>query len=283
MNRTSLHCILKFDINPPYDKTYRSVADALTDFSAVQFDDKKTEPAVDITIFLCDTDDAVRRRRAEGVPVIAVSHAGNVTEDLMGTPWLVLSPEALTPEFLYEVYCRHYERPMWILETERCRLRELSVDDCDALLFLQKENAPHWDGCFFPADCDDPEKFLSDYIRHQYPFFGFGLYAVLEKDSGDFMGIAGFVGVTEATPDGNTSDMVTIVNTGAGHRPASAEVSYAFLQKYQHRGFAKEVLQALLAYGKETGGFGQFPPRLRPENTASAALARTCGVTIYYK
>ena len=110
----------------------------------------------------------------------------------MGTPWLILSPEALTRDFLYKVYCRHYERPMWILETERCRLRELSAEDFDALLLLQKENAQNPEGCFFPAGCDNPEDFLSNYIRHQYPFFDFGLYAVLEKRTGTFMGIAGF-------------------------------------------------------------------------------------------
>ena len=59
-------------------------------------------------IFLCDCDDDLLRLQKQypDVPMIAVSHDANVTESLMGCPWLILSPEALTPEYLDEVYCR---------------------------------------------------------------------------------------------------------------------------------------------------------------------------------
>lgn len=261
--QTPLHFILQFDMKSPYNKAYRSAAEALSCSLSAGEAAGKT-PCT--TIVLCDTDEAIRQHRKAGLPVIAVSHTGNSSEELMGTPWLILSPEALTRDFLYKVYCRHYERPMWILETERCRLRELSAEDFDALLLLQKENAQNPEGCFFPVGCDDPEDFLTNYIRHQYPFFDFGLYAVLEKGTGNFMGIAGFTGITEIA-----SDDISL----------STEVSYALLQKYQHRGFAKEVLFALLAHGRKTGEFRQFTARIRPENTSSVALARKCGIQIY--
>ena len=260
--QTPLHFILQFDMKSPYNKAYRSAAEALSCSLSAGEAAGKT-PCT--TIVLCDTDEAIQRHQMAGLPVIAVSHDGNSSEELMGTPWLILSPEALTRDFLYEVYCRHYERPMWILETERCRLRELSAEDFDALLLLQEENAQNPEGCFFPAGCDNPEDFLMNYIRHQYPFFDFGLYAVLEKETGNFMGIAGFTGITEIASDGLS---------------LSAEVSYALLQKYQRRGLAKEVLLALLAYGRKTGGFRQFTARIRPDNVASAALAKKCGIQI---
>ena len=261
--QTPLHFILQFDMKSPYNKAYRSAAEALSCSLSAGEAAGKT-PCT--TIVLCDTDEAIQRHRMTGLPVIAVSHDGNSSEELMGTPWLILSPEALTRDFLYKVYCRHYERPMWILETERCRLRELSAEDFDALLLLQTENVQNPEGCFFPDGCDNPEDLLSNYIRHQYPFFDFGLYAVLEKRTGNFMGIAGFTGITEIA-----SDDISL----------SAEVSYALLQKYQRREFAKEVLLALLAYGRKTGGFEQFTARIRPDNVASAALARKCGIQIY--
>lgn len=261
--QTPLHFILQFDMKSPYNRAYRNAAEALSCSLSAGEAAGKT-PCT--TIVLCDTDEAIQRHRMAGLPVIAVSHTGNSSEELMGTPWLILSPEALTRDFLYKVYCRHYERPMWILETERCRLRELSAEDFDALLLLQKENAQNPEGCFFPAGCDNPEDFLMNYIRHQYPFFDFGLYAVLEKETGNFMGIAGFTGITEIASDGIS---------------LSAEVSYALLQKYQRRGLAKEVLLALLSYGRKTGGFRQFTARIRPDNVASAALAKKCGIQIY--
>lgn len=261
--QTPLHFILQFDMKSPYNRAYRNAAEALSCSLSAGEAAGKT-PCT--TIVLCDTDEAIQRHRMAGLPVIAVSHTGNSSEELMGTPWLILSPEALTRDFLYKVYCRHYERPMWILETERCRLRELSAEDFDALLLLQTENVQNPEGCFFPVGCDDPEDFLMNYIRHQYPFFDFGLYAVLEKETGNFMGIAGFTGITEIASDGIS---------------LSAEVSYALLQKYQRRGLAKEVLLALLAYGRKTGEFRQFTARIRPDNVASAALAKKCGIQIY--
>lgn len=289
-----LHFILQLDMKPPYDRAYRNAAEALS-YSLGEEEAAGTLPEREdifltvlpeqtngipgaplteaedktpcTTIVLCDTDEAIRRHRMARLPVIAVSHDGNSSEELMGTPWLILSPEALTRDFLYKVYCRHYKRPMWILETERCWLRELSAEDCDALLFLQEENAQNPEGCFFPAGCDNPEDFLINYIRHQYPFFDFGLYAVLEKGTGNFMGIAGFTGITEIA-----SDDISL----------SAEVSYALLQKYQRRGLAKEVLLSLLAYGRKTGGFRQFSARIRPENTSSVVLARKCSIRIYH-
>lgn len=261
--QTPLHFILQFDMKSPYNRAYRNATEALSCSLSAGEAAGKT-PCT--TIVLCDTDEAIRQHRKAGLPVIAVSHTGNSSEELMGTPWLILSPEALTRDFLYKVYCRHYERPMWILETERCRLRELSAEDFDALLLLQKENAQNPEGCFFPAGCDNPEDFLMNYIRHQYPFFDFGLYAVLEKETGNFMGIAGFTGITEIASDGIS---------------LSAEVSYALLQKYQRRGLAKEVLLALLSYGRKTGEFRQFTARIRPDNVASAALAKKCGIQIY--
>ena len=76
---------------------------------------------------LCDTDAAIQKHRSEDVPVIAVSHEGNALEELMGTPWLILSPAALTADFLHEIYCRHHILPLIVTGTSRCLLRELTM------------------------------------------------------------------------------------------------------------------------------------------------------------
>ena len=94
-----LHFILKFDMMPPYDQAYRRAADVLScpsimsvDSTIMSVDSTATDPGGG-TIILCDTDEAIGRYKTERLPVIAVSHEGNSSEDLMGTPWLILSPE----------------------------------------------------------------------------------------------------------------------------------------------------------------------------------------------
>ena len=110
MNSKSLQFILKFDMTPPYDQAYRCAADTLSCPSSVSVDSAAADSA-DSMIILCDTDKAIGRHKAKGLPVIAVSHTGNSSEELMGTPWLILSPEALTRDFLItNVPCGFWRR-----------------------------------------------------------------------------------------------------------------------------------------------------------------------------
>lgn len=256
-----LYFEIKLNIQPPYHRTYQSAASAAAAGCSHLYLNRETAPeakAIRAVLYLCDTDAAISRYQAAGYPVIGVSHDGNRSASLMGTPWLLLSAEALTTDFLLEVYCRHHHLPLPLFSTARCIVRELSENDLSSLLLLQKENSAHPENGFFPAACENPASFLTDYIRHQYPFFCFGLYAILEKATEQFMGIAGF---------SSADDL-------------QAEVSYALLQKYQKQGYAEEVLRTLLVYGKKQNGFEQFFARIRLENRSSVMLAEKCGIRI---
>ena len=71
----------------------------------------------------------------------------------MGTPWMILDADALSPFFLREVYCRHHHIHLMITTTSRCTIRELTVKQLPELLLLQKENKNNPSGCFFPQNC----------------------------------------------------------------------------------------------------------------------------------
>ena len=269
---------IQIDIRAPYDREYRETVEQMVRAMIVEAAgcgcgcDQNVCGGVsrcagpENAVRLCDTDAAIRKHRSENVPVIAVSHEGNASEELMGTPWLILSPVALTADFLHEIYCRHHGLPLIVTGTSRCLLRELTMEDYPALLKLQQENAGNPEGCFFPDRNAEWKDFLANYIAHQYPFYGFGLYAILEKSTDTFIGIAGFAQIIEEKPD----------------RSLRAEVSYSLLRQFQHRGYAEEVLRALIAHGQKEGGFRRFVARIHPENTASLALARKCGVEVEY-
>lgn len=214
-------------------------------------------------VILCDTDLAITRFQNSSYPVIACSHEYNSEESLMGVPWLILSPESLTPEFLEEVYCRHHHLPLTIALTDRCLVRELTPEDLSFLLNLQEENTDNPDGCFFPVSCEDPKGFLYEYIKNQYPFYGYGLYAVVEKESNLFLGIAGF-----STPTGETAEENAI------------EISYALLKKYHHQGYMTEVLKALISTEKENGRFEQITARIHRSNHSSIHLAKKLNIFI---
>lgn len=211
-------------------------------------------------IFLCDRDRDIQRLCGEGKAVIAVSHPHNRQEDLMGSPWLVLAPDALTPDFLKEVYCRHNALPLPVGQTSRCLIRELTLADLPELLSLQQENLSQPDGCFFPAECPSPEEFLRHYIDHQYPFYDFGLYAIIDKTTETFMGIAGISEVRDTT----------------------ALFGYSLLCRWQKQGIAREVVSTLLEEEKKKERFTQFAALIAPSHQDSLALARHCGLTILH-
>lgn len=68
----------------------------------------------DFSLILCDLDKNIELAKKHNLPVIAFSHKNNRQESLMGTPWLILDTDGLSPFFLNEVYCRHYKKPLTI-------------------------------------------------------------------------------------------------------------------------------------------------------------------------
>ena len=94
----------------------------------------------DFSLILCDLDQNIELAKKYNLPAIAFSHENNKQETLMGTPWMILDADALSPFFLKEVYCRHHHIPLTITTTSRCTIRELTVKQLPELLLLQKEN-----------------------------------------------------------------------------------------------------------------------------------------------
>lgn len=210
------------------------------------------------SLWLCDTDESIKELKtiykdSFPMPVIAYSHQDNPGESLIEAPWMILSPDGLTPDLIEEVKARYEHLPLTTGETKRCLLRELTASDLPFLLQLQEENKKNPGGCFFPENCAAPDQYLKDYIRHQYYYYGFGLYGVYLKPALAFMGITGF----------SLTDIPG----------ADAEVSYALLKKYQCQGYAREVVTKLLV---STHIHQPDHPvaRISPDNQASLKLAR---------
>ena len=212
----------------------------------------------DFSLILCDLDKNIELAKKYNLPVIAFSHENNKQESLMKTPWMILDVTALSPFFLKEVYCRHYHLPLTITTTSRCVIRELSPAQLPELLLLQEENKNNLSGCFFPQDCStctQAKKFLSDYIKNQYAFYGYGIYGIFQKNDDTFLGIAGF------SPIENTEEY-------------SIEIGYSIQKKWQRQGVASEVLPALLQFGKEYLGFTEIVTRIKKSNIGSIRLAQ---------
>lgn len=139
-----------------------------------------------------------------------------------------------------------------ILETPRLILRELSQPDYSALAaILQDEQTMYaYEGAF-----SDPEtQAWLDIQRMRYQADGFGLWAVILKDSGMMIGQAG----------------ITWQDVEGERVP---EVGYLFNRAYWGRGYATEAAVACKEYGFEKPGFQEVYSIIRDHNIPSINVA----------
>ena len=110
------------------------------------------------------------------------------------------------------------------IETERLILREYTPDDFDALyeIMSDPETMQH-----YPAPFDEARtRNWIDWNLDNYKKYGFGLWAVVLKETGEFIGDCG----------------ITIQNIDGEMLP---EIGYHIHKKYWRRGFAKEAARAV--------------------------------------
>ncbi|MEO6590091.1 MAG: GNAT family N-acetyltransferase [Pyrinomonadaceae bacterium] len=120
---------------------------------------------------------------------------------------------------------------MNILETERLILREVVESDDEFIFDLV--NQPSFIKYIGNRGIDTLEKSrqaIKDRYRSSYAEFGYGLYAVELKKTGEPIGFCGFVR-RESLPE--------------------ADIGFAFLPQFEKKGFAFESASAVMNYGQE--------------------------------
>jgi len=146
-----------------------------------------------------------------------------------------------------------------ILETARLILREITPSDLpDLSAILQDEQTMYaYEGAF--SDAETREWLNRNLKRYQED--GFGLWAVILKDTGAMIGQAG----------------ITIQAVEGERVP---EVGYLFNRRYWHNGYAAEAAAACKAYGFAVLGFSEIFSIIRDTNIASLNVAIRNGMLI---
>ena len=145
-----------------------------------------------------------------------------------------------------------------ILETERLELRRLTPQDFDALCkILQDEETMYaYEGAFTDAEVRD----WLDRQLARYEAYGFGLWAVLSKETGELIGQCGLT-----------------MQPWKGEEVL--EVGYLFRRDCWHRGYATEAAIACRDYAFTVLGSDEVCSIIRDTNLASQAVARRNGMT----
>ena len=145
-----------------------------------------------------------------------------------------------------------------IMETERLRLRELTPEDLDALYAVLGDSdiMRHYPYTFDTAR-------VENWIRRnqqRYGVFGFGLWAVCRKDTGELIGDCG---ITMQQID----------------RVILPEIGYHIRRDCQRQGYAREALAAVIQAFFEKTDTVLFTGGHYAYNTISGELLKKLGFT----
>ncbi len=145
-----------------------------------------------------------------------------------------------------------------ILETQRLYLREMNQNDYRSLCaILQDEEAMYaYEGAF----CDEEVQEWLDRQIARYQKWGFGLWAVILKETNEMIGQCGLT----MQPWKETEVL---------------EIGYLFCRRHWHKGYAIEAADACKKYAFEKLEADQVCSIIRDTNTASQKVALRNGMT----
>ncbi len=208
------------------------------------------------TLCISDRNDIVQMLRREQVSVAGFYHDKNREESFQDILYIITDVEEVSAKSYDEVYRRLRQIPWDILETDRLFVRESTVEDVKDFyrIYSDPSITKYMEDLF-----QDPEQevaYMQDYIKQMYGFYGFGMWTVTEKKSGEIIGRAG-LSVREGY------DL--------------PELGFVIERKRQGMGYAKEVCEAILEYVKCELCFDEVQALVIKENEASLKLLQKLG------
>ncbi len=146
-----------------------------------------------------------------------------------------------------------------ILQTPRLILREFHLEDAENFYELNRNpNVIKFTGDSSFQNISEAEEFLKNY--DDYKRNGYGRWAVMEKDSGEFLGWCGL------KFDGNETD-----------------IGFRFFEKHWNKGFATESAKACLEYGFNKLNLNEIVGRAMKENIGSHKVLEKIGLKLNHE
>lgn len=206
-------------------------------------------------ILLSDEPQALLEAYASGRAAVGVEAGGD--------PWRFKGIPYVIPEFkdgedwlLERILRRHLGLPWLIASTDRLLIRELVPSD--ALRITE------------PVDpvFSDPAR-LTDYIKNQYGFYEYGIWALIRREDGALAGLGGL----------KNPQLPEIFQKSLTSEKTWLELGYHIFTPWRRRGYASEAAQAICAYSHEELSACTCA-LIRAENNASRQVAEGIGMKL---
>lgn len=192
--------------------------------------------------------------RQQRVAVLGYLHEKNRDASFGGVSYLIEDFSGMDGAYCRVVYARAHGLPLVVLETERCVVREMIEDDLERLyeIYADASITAYMEPLF--EDRDEERAYIRNYIERIYAFYGYGLWSVVDKESGLLIGRA-----------------------GVEQKEEYAEIGYLIATEYQGKGYATEVCREILRYAEGNLGLTGIRATVHRDNIASRKLCEKLG------
>lgn len=208
------------------------------------------------TLFVTDQGMILRELKRIGRYAIALLHENNEREDFAGTSYAIMNIEELTMDSFDKAYRRMAGEPWTVLETQRCIIRETTVADVDEFYRIYEEPSItyYMDGLYEKPE--EERAYAQEYIEKVYGFYGYGMWSIVQKETGQVIGRAGL----------SWREGFDI-----------PEIGFLIEAPCQRMGYAYEVCSAIVKYGMEELEFPSIQALVERDNEASVKLCGKLG------
>jgi ribosomal-protein-alanine N-acetyltransferase len=145
-----------------------------------------------------------------------------------------------------------------MIETERLLMRKFTPADLERLIEIRSDDEVAWG---IGGATAQSREFNEDRLQFHFDCYekhGFGMMAMIWKETGEFFGWSGLQPLQE---------------TG------EIEVGYGMAKEYWRRGIGVECAQAWLKFGFEKCGLERIVAVALPDNVGSWRIVEKCGMT----
>ena len=163
--------------------------------------------------------------------------------------------EGLDETFMMHLECRYFGQDVVIGESERISLREMKLSDLEAFYAFEDAFEEPVLGAFLKETKEQSKAHLQAYIQHMYPLYDYGMWTVVEKESGEIIGICG-LGHHEYLETGCT------------------DLGYYVCPKWRKQGIAAECIEIVLDYAQNYLELSEVYAVVEEENTISRDILR---------
>lgn len=207
-------------------------------------------------LYITDSEPCYRTLREQGAYILPYVHERNREASFAGAVYLAERIGEMDYASIDMAYRRLAGLPWNILETKRCLIRESMVSDVDSFyqIYAEPSVTDYMENLF--ENRDEETAYMQDYIRNVYYFYGYGMWTVLEKESGRIIGRAG-------------------ISWREGFDVP--ELGFVIGVPWQRKGYAYEVCRAILAYAADELGFTKIQALVKEGNRRSQNLCNKLG------